>query len=459
MNSPFRHAIVFQTPVNVPPTVIVDNNQGYITYYPFSRGYQSTTLKFSNIHEAMGFNFYCNNESIGVCIFKEGVMISITDMSMSEFFTVTVDESEVSIVSVVQISSDTIYVAAIMNIGDGKVVFSSKTIAFKGLCLSISTLIEHHTTTAGESEKHRGMFDLDGSHTGVMPESEDDDIVTYENYSGSHGFGDIKIKEVETGVGVPDSMIKVFDEIVEDLKGFNEYFSDFTTGSIFAIESFEAKNSLFIIALEKEKIHILTVIDDTKEDYQSLDFKKEAKQTLFTNVYSKYMSYYPPRSNTREYKKVFSPAGIIKRYKAPERIVISRVEDVIVDDETVKGIGTYEIYIETEEETVGEGEEEETITKTLINFEELTEEDGKIHPSGGETEFDVSNYDDLMYTFYSGARQVNAHIGDSNVAAMNMEIIHEATLAGELINQKVDIISVKSMSNFMSYGDMTEQGD
>lgn len=439
-----RHSVIFQAQTDTPPTVFVDNNAGFIAYGPLPYGYKNTSLSYSNIHEAMGINFYATNESIGACIFKEGNMISITDSSIENFFTISPDhEVEISLVSVMQISSDIIYVSAIMNIGGGKIVFSSKTLSYEGLLLSIPTAIEHYTTTDSEKALHRTFFNIDGS-LAMRPEEEV--YFAYEEYGGSHGFGDLKIKEIYLDGGDSSSLITIMKEVQEDISSIVPAATRIPS-DIYAIESFSSKGSLFIVALGIEKVTVISIVSEEKIMVDIIPFGKPNRQTKFDDVYSKKISYIPPSglANASVYKRCYVPAGVVKRYGHISKIVFSRIEAVNIGGAEFKGLGMYEFRMKYNDN----GE-------TVIDFDEFFVDGEDAFPAG-EVKFDVNDYNDLRYVFQSGGRTVNTHIGDTDVAARNKEVVHLSSAMGTLPNQKEDIISVKSASNFMMYGNLIEQ--
>ena len=51
---------------------------------------------------------------------------------------------------------------------------------------------------------------------------------------------------------------------------------------------------------------------------------------------------------------------------------------------------------------------------------------------------------------------INAYHSNSIVCALNRGVVHEAKPANTYPNQKVDIITAKSMCNFMDYGSPSE---
>jgi len=420
---PLRHTIGCEMCVIVePPTVIVDNNMGYITYHPVTQGYQSISLRFSCIHECMGFNFYATNESIGACIFKEGTLFSVADRTLDEFFGITgVDGSQVTIITVLKLNSDTIYIAAALNIG-GSVIFSSKTISYKGMCLTIPVKIQH--------------FTIIGS-----PENmEDYEIISFNDDNGSHGFGDFTIREIEAD----GSAVILIEQVFDDLKSFSSSFDSLDSSGVYSIESYEIGDSVIYLTLTPDSVSLYQFNADDVEPGQqaqaqikkvSTSFKDDLLQTTFDNVYSKSSGYYPPINLDRPdaYKNILSPAGIIKRYKKPQALVVSRVIS--------GGIGSYEIPI-------GKKEDE-------FDVDELwKDENGNTYELSPTRIFDdvpASNKDQLRFVFYTAERRVNTHVGEEIIAAKNWGVIHESLPANSLPYQKVDIIAVKSMANFMSY--------
>ena len=443
-NIKVRHSIVYQAPVDTPPIVIVDNNPGFIAYGPTPYGYKNTSLSYSNIHEAMGINFYATGESIGACIFKEGNLISITDSTIENFFTLSPDHDvEISLVSVMQVTEDIIYVAAIMNLGGGNILFSSKTISYEGLLLSIPTSVEHFTTTATEKAMHRTIFDENGSLIGP---SDEEEYYAYEEYNGSHGFGDMKIKEIDLSGGDESAMTTIMDEVKNDISTLVDSAAQLSS-NVYSIESFSSKDSLFIVALTKDDVSIISIIPGEDDDLKTIPLSKDNKQTKFDNVYSKSIAYITPKGTgkTKVYKKVYTPAGVIKRYDTFSRIAFNRIEDVTIGGLEFKGMGSYELRVKTNDD--GESE---------IDFDSFAEEGEDAYPSE-EIKFNVNNYDDLRYVFYARGRTINNHIGDTEAAASNKEVVHVAFTSGTLSNQKVDIISVKSMSSVMMYGSLSEE--
>jgi len=438
---PLRHAIGCEMCFIVnPPTVIVDNNMGYITYHPVTQGYQSTSLRFSCIHECMGFNFYATNESIGACVFKEGTLFSVADRTLDEFFGITgVDGSQVTIITVLKLNSDTIYIAAVLNIGDS-MIFSSKTISYRGMCLTIPVKIQHFTTTKTQEDDYKSTFDENGELIGSPVSTDDYEIVSFDDDNGSHGFGDFTLKEIDAG----GSIIRLIEQVVKDLKSFSNGFDSIEYDGVYSIESYEIGDSVVYLALTPESITAYQFDAKTMEPGDqsqaqvkkaSADFKDDLLQTTFDNVYSKSSGYYPPIDLDRAdaYKNILSPAGIIKRYKGPHALVVSRVIS--------GGIGSYEIPISNKND-------EFDIDKIWKS------KDGKKYKLGPTKIFDdvpESSKDKLRFVFYTEERRVNTHVGEEIIAAKNWGVIHEALAAGSLPHQKADIIAVKSMSNFMSY--------
>lgn len=434
--TPLRHTIGCEMCETVePPTVIVDNNMGYITYDPVTQGYQSTSLRFSCVHECMGFNFYATNESIGACVFKEGTLFSVADRTLDEFFGITgIDGSQVSIITVLKLNSDTVYIAAALNIG-GSVIFASKTISYKGMCLTIPVKIQHFTTTQAQVDDHKATFSEDGTLIGSPQNADEYEIVSYEDDNGSHGFGDFTIKEIDAS----GDATKLIEQVFLDLASFSDSFASLSSSDVYSIESYEIGEEVVYVALTPEKITLYQFNGDSispgssgggqsiKE--QSIDFKDDLSQTVFDNVYSKSSGYYPPLRLKKPdaYINVLCPAGIVKRYKKPDAIVVSRVIS--------NGIAAYEVNI---------GKEDGFDVGNLWDgLQELSPV--KIF------EIDGANGDDLRFVFYTPERRVNTHVDEEEIAAKNRGVIHESRPANSLPYQKVDIIAVKSMANFMSY--------
>ncbi len=431
-----RHSIIYAPPVQTPGTVIVDNNPGFITYTPLPSGYKNFSLKYSNIHEAMGINFYANNESIGACIFKENILISVTDLSIPTFFTISPDEAEVSLISATQIDENTIYIAAILNAGDS-IVFSSKTASYPGLIMSIPTTVEHVTTTERERELHRESYEESGEFTGTVPE---EDYYTYESYNGSHGFSDVAVVELDIDSSDSEAMIKIYKRILTDIKGLSEPFKEFPEKEYYSIESFYSNGTLFMIGLTTTELVIGTSIDNEEATYSTLSFEKETRQDEFSNVYSKRIAYVAPRdlSRTTGFKQTYTPSGIIKRYKSFDSIVFSRIEDVVIGGIQFNGLGLYELRLSKNEND-----------KDIIDEDSLLNGGSTIMPAN-ELKSNLQP-EDMTYVFYSKYRILNGHVFDSDVAAKNKDCVHISSPQGTLSNQKTDIITVKSMSDFMMY--------
>ncbi|MCK5850112.1 MAG: hypothetical protein KAH23_04290 [Kiritimatiellae bacterium] len=452
-----KNFVIYQKRPETPPTIFVDNNPGAIAYAPLPSGYMNPSLYYSNILEAMGISFYATNESIGAMVVKNDIMYSITDMEVPEFFTVTPpDQAEVSLVSVMQVDEGVIYIAAILNIDPsaGKVVFASKTVSYDGLVLSCPTTVEHFTATSSEKGKHGEAFNEDGTSTGEDPTSSDEDsegnasrerLVTYEDYNGSHGFGDIRIQELSLGRAAPDAMKKINELVVDDIHGINSSISNLPQSGVYSIESFSVIEDLHFIALQDSSLTVESIYGDGSSDYISHTFKEENKQSEFFNVYSRQIAYLPPTDfiNPKNYYKTYAPAGIFKRYKEPAKILVTRLEEGAYAAGPFEGIATYEIGINSQDDSEG------------LNFDPILNDNDELVATD-TLKIDGVTYSDMKYCFFGKKRTVNLHIGVDDVAGSNRATVHRVVPAETLKNQKVDIISVKSMSNFMAYITPTE---
>ena len=390
----------------------------------------------------MGLNFYANQESIGVAIFRNGIMYSITDSSLTSFFTVDLGEDiEVSLVSVVQVSEDVIYVAAVANVDPSKdkLLFASKTISYEGLLLSCPTMIEHFSLSNSEKEIHKNLFDLDGS---LLTGNDDVHYVSYETYTGSHGFGDFNLVEMEAlgATGIKDATKKIFKIVSADISNIDNNINIPTDESISAIESFCVNGGIFIFAQGDTILHEFNLSSGTAIG-TNYTFENNHIQDEFTNIHFSSIQYVTEKGlekNTK-YNPVYAPAGVFKKYNSLSFIVINRLEMLKDSSGTPKeSIAVYMLL------PGSDGKKE-------VIYDNVKASSGNLVASDG-AKFDVPKVSEMSYIFYSNAFQINTSLNFKGVAGRNRGVIHELLDASTYSGQKEAIITVKSLCNFMDYG-------
>jgi len=439
------HHLVYEKKVEMPSTIVVDNNDGFMLYRQLPDGYKNTSLSYSNIKECMGINFYCSNESIGACIFRNGILYSITDSTLIDFFTIDLpDTVETSLVSAMQIDEDTIYVAAVANVNPASddLVFASKTISYKGLTLSATTTIQHVSTTEVEISNHETLFNPDGSFNTSVPEIE---YVTYEDYNGSHGFGDVSVVEL----GSVTTTVSIMNQIITDVSGFNDDFSSLPQDELYALDTFMSYDHLHAVGFSKDDLYL---IEDMKTSPSgaagtslTYPFKKQNQQTEFMNVYFQPLNYTVEKGlyQASKYDSLYAPAGVFKKYKTVSNIAFCRLEMGSNPDGTVfNSISTYFLDVDKE-------------SPESLNKDAILDENDEITPVY-DLDTGVSSFSDLEFSMFSSQMAINNPLPDTEVLAKNRGTVHLMKPVGTYSNQKVDIISVKSMCNFMDYGSPIE---
>lgn len=428
---PHKH-IFYSKSTESPPTVFVDNNYGYILFSPITSGYKNISLKYSSIKYCAGLNIYCSNESLGVCLFKNETMISVTDASFSEFFGIDLPEDvSVSVLMAIRIGGH-IVISAIANVNPNtnKVLMMTKNVEIDGAILACPTVIYPEKTLQEEIDVYSSLYGDDFSYSGQ--DNDEVDFVTYEKYFGSTGFGDIGFSQFEFGNDRSESVPSMYEEIIDHLCSFDEKMCFFKDKGIYAISESMYRGKPMYVGVSKEKVfllregHTLEYEFDGKMASISLDNVINSP-VLFQRKYNKGL----PSS----YATKYYPIGIIREYESFERMSITRLEE---EDE--------EFFIR--EYIISKSGKDEPLPSSS------SAENGIISPSG-EIKIDSAKFDynDCREIVGIGLKSINTGSlsDDSDTAGRNHDTIHRFSEIGSVPWQEDNTRGTKSICDIILY--------
>jgi len=411
--------IIWKLPQKKPPAVFVDNENGYTAIDKNSTGRQNTDIEFGNMKYCMGYTFYASQEEIGVGIFIDGHLYVATSQTIEDFFERTFEDTtqiKVSIVEVLQISYDTIFVSAICYVNE-KVLYASKTISAMGIAIAIGTRVKSSFANPEELRKHSQYFNEETGEaingTVTSSPSLGEMIVTYETYNGSHGFSSVSNRS-NIGTYSSDVMIRVYQALISDINTLTESSISISAHSAISITTHQYLYLLFL-SIDNIKIYVFDNNKSFQEVYNG-SFKTKSCQNIFDNPYEGKLFYIPPSNVSKKsnFATIQSPIGVIYRYQGAGSIaVVSHIDNISA---------CYDIKV----------------TDTGLDLSYIEQDDGLVPTrKGEETECDRIAYSfSVPHLSINSSDEVFANYSDTK---------------GDKSTLGADIHTVKSMSLFIPY--------
>ena len=326
IKEPHKH-LFYQLKDNKPPTILVDDNYGYIAYIPFTGGYKNISLRYSNIKEVAGLNVYCSTESIGVCIFKNDTLFSCIDMEISNFFETSIPPSaSVSVLYATRISLTHAIITAVVNVDPAldNVLFASKVFVLDGARISIPTRISPERITSVENDNYSILYNADGSYTGQPINAK---FLTYEGYSDSTGFGSIAIENLSFSAGTDTAMITMTDLAIRDMNSVYPELSLLRKENTYSIKSMITQGIMFFIGVSFTKLFYVRV-ENAVYEYTEWTFETDIAQDKFDNVLAQPIEIIPvyKKGLMSDYNIIYTPMGVVIEPSKFNTIILTRPE-------------------------------------------------------------------------------------------------------------------------------------
>ena len=436
VSEPHKHLFYGLQPVE-PPTIVVDDNYGYIAYTPITSGYKNISLRYSNIKESAGLNIYCSSESIGVCLFKNETMFSLIDMSINDFFSVSLDEVSVSLAYATRISVNKIAITAIVNTdpATNQVLVNTKAFNIDGSLLSLGSKFSPSKITDKETEVYTSLFNEDGSFKAHV---DDVKYVAFETYNGATGFEDVNTTVLEIGVDTKDAMFSITNESIKHAAGLNQNLTVLVDKGCYSFKSMKNRKFLIFVAISKSKTYvIIEQLDGTLVRVESFDFKIESSQENFDSIYNRPIYFNPVRNSQKlsSMDVIYCPAGAIVAPSFFTSVAFSRLE--MFEDKLYVSEYVLSFTVRDDEVSVGVKKEEgdDHIVATISYIAETESSSGARYVNGvGRQSINPSSY------------------LETDISCRNEALIHKKReSSNSLPNQTFPISTTKSMCGFMLY--------
>jgi hypothetical protein len=434
IKEPHKH-LFYQLKDNKPPTILVDDNYGYIAYIPFTGGYKNISLRYSNIKEVAGLNVYCSTESIGVCIFKNDTLFSCIDMEISNFFETSIPPSaSVSVLYATRISLTHAIITAVVNVDPAldNVLFASKVFVLDGARISIPTRISPERITSVENDNYSILYNADGSYTGQPINAK---FLTYEGYSDSTGFGSIAIENLSFSAGTDTAMITMTDLAIRDMNSVYPELSLLRKENTYSIKSMITQGIMFFIGVSFTKLFYVRV-ENAVYEYTEWTFETDIAQDKFDNVLAQPIEIIPvyKKGLMSDYNIIYTPMGVVIEPSKFNTIILTRPEKNGLNENILS-----EYII-----SVGKDAQEKLQLQANADTGMVIRPSSSVH-----TDVDAIS---SKYTFGLSLISVNpSAYMETDIAARNFGITHHLSERGSLPGQEDDITTVKSMCSFIPY--------
>lgn len=337
MDFELKH-LIYQIGIDQPSLVFVDNNPGYICYFPESIGYKSTSIIYNGIKEAGGLNFYSSKQSIGGGFFINGNLFSLTNVNLNEWFGLDVGRdvsSEIFFASMV--SEFKVFVACIVNVDPSinKVIYTSKTIDTRSMLLAASTYFYPSGTTETEIVEHQAKFN--DSLIGVDTDSTDkyyDDLI----YNGAYGFSSLTTVVMEIDTDDKKGRTIVMNQVLKDITSLMEIDpTNFVDKDIYAGEVVRNKDGVMML-LGINKTSILVA---SKTMYTKKDFANDTIDIDLDNMsYGTVMSVPSSKKNAKKIPTYY-PTGIFYHDIPNAKIILNRFEEKTISVDGADEVKTF----------------------------------------------------------------------------------------------------------------------
>ncbi len=306
------------------PAIFIDNQPGFVPVETISLGRRSDGVSWANTKYCMGYTVFAHDGGIGVGIIKEGDLYAIVMSRIEDFFRLSFneeDETETSIVSVVQIDYDKFIVAAIA-MYNGKAAYASATVSARGLAVALTTKIEFPIISIEEASNYEAYFSENGESTEqTTPPLSGDMIATYETYNETSGFSHVSSQRNITGRS-NSAMSTIIALVQTDIKAMTLGFSEMDGAT--SIISTVHRENIFIVAITPTGVKV-NIFEDGSFTNEEKEFKTPSCLSSFDNVYQENIFIKAPKkwAMSRYYSKIYAPPGVFFRYNTFSGIVIS----------------------------------------------------------------------------------------------------------------------------------------
>jgi len=432
---PHKH-IFYELKDVSPPTVFVDNNPGYIVYSPTPIGYKNFDLNYSNIKGVAGFNIYCSDESIGVCLFKNNLLFSTIDMAMAEFFTVSLPpQTSVSLIGAYRVTMDHVVIAAIANVDPAvdDVLYASKSFNLHGAMISSITQITPNSISTKEKDEHERIFNEDRTYTSET--TDEFEFITYEGYNGSTGFGDVTIEEFGFASNRDESLKLLTERAIMDCESYEPRLSFFRDKEIYAFESMRHNEYIIFVGISATSMFYM-ILGEEEAFSSSISFEEPLNQSKFDNVHYQPIMFVPKfkKGKALDFISTLAPMGVFREYKEIRGVVVTRIETG--EDKPTK---VAEYFFEPK---ILEDESMELQGK-------MTEDEQLVPTTSIET--DVSA-DEARYASGLSMKAMNHRaVAESDNLGRNLSIEHKFSPENNFPGQEEESNVLKSMADIVAY--------
>lgn len=304
------------------PVIFIDNQPGYVPIETASLGRKSDGISWGNTKHCMGFTFFAQDEAIGAGIVKDGEIFAITSLRVEDFFNISFegDETETSLIAVVQIDYDRILVCA-TSMYNGSAAYASAIVSARGLAVSLATKIEFLPLDI-YGDTYSSYFDENGNASVDTTDPQPYDMIaTYETYNGSTGFGFItSVRNAASKGGNATS--ELIDLVQRDIANLTSGFIPMQDA--ISIESAVHKEQVLIIAVSASGVSVNSYSGGSFSQSHKT-FKTQSCLTNVDNVYQSRIVVVPPEkwAAPRYFSKIYAPPGVFARYNTFREIIIS----------------------------------------------------------------------------------------------------------------------------------------
>ena len=374
MLSDHKH-LIYEIIKETPPLVFVDDNPGYICYFPQSVGYRSTSITYNGIKEAGGLNFYSSRQSIGGGFFIGGNLFSLTNVRLNDWFGLDLGRdvsSEIFFAGLV--SEYEVMVACIANVDPktNKVIYTSKTIDTRSMLLAASTYFYPDGTKTSSIEEHQSKFNDSLVYIGEGGEDKYfDDLI----YNGAYGFSDKTTKILEIGSQDKNGRVAIMNETMKDLTSLMEINPAlFVDKQMYDAETARNKDGVVMLV----GVSATSVQAASKDKATAKEFANPMLTHDLDNVkYGRIMSI-PSSKKTSKKVPTYYPTGIFYNDIPNTTIIINRLESRSVsegEEEEIKVFGAEYVFdlkiIENEIVISTRSDENQKSTPTTLSMFDL----------------------------------------------------------------------------------------